>query len=757
MRVNNHKPQGLIILLYIFIALMGVISGCKATAPQPTVVMAESKWFASSSLLMNDSELINKLSVSAGLEDDNEIAGLYLFKDRGATGFSSLWNTEEQYFLSNHDNAGNLIQTIPLEGLSGLPVMAFRRADLSLCVITEVTDPETWSILFRYNILSEDGKTLISSGEIEELRNMGVNSMDSDRDRNVYFLLGSRIIILDLSTFSSKSVPLSDASIFDIAYMDGTLYGISEKDASRYLLEIDLKTGNASELMSFSSESEFLPEQVIGAASGSESKVYLMSETAVAEYDPQARVLTMLVQGSQKGLSLLPIDFGFLRLFENTFLALGETLNFDPQEGVFESASLFRIELLDHPTEKSTIRLGLFGIEGTEDLDYLATLFNQNNPDYEVEIVRYGNYEDNVGENASYDDLRRAREDLIASILSSTEPVDVYYLPVSDTEVLAGRNMLSDISEIVDDAISGRSSDYAMNVIESCRINGRMDWVAPFFMVSGFLFDQSRLQEIHDFSLDGMIEYATAADLRPISGLFSLFPMIEKEFTDPSAGMDSQELIDLLEMSLVSARMDGDPLMDQYSLSNFHAFVYEAQRRDAEFTLIGYPDGEKNPPFLSATFVCSMSAESGNPEGAAEFIRFMLSPTIQNMSSVFAQEEIPVLLSALDTQTERIAKQYRDPMTDSEAHLSTHNSAITGVMNQIPLQEEDLIPFPTDDRWQDSFKRLALEAEGFYVEDYSLFLILYEEYSYFINGQKSAEETAKVIQNRVSVYMAERE
>ena len=76
MRVNNHKPQGLIILLYIFIALMGVISGCKATAPQPTVVMAESKWFASSSLLMNDSELINKLSVSAGLEDDNEIAGL---------------------------------------------------------------------------------------------------------------------------------------------------------------------------------------------------------------------------------------------------------------------------------------------------------------------------------------------------------------------------------------------------------------------------------------------------------------------------------------------------------------------------------------------------------------------------------------------------------------------------------------------------------------------------------------------------------
>ncbi len=757
MRFAHQKFHGLTIMFCLCIALTGVLSGCR-TAPQPSAVTADSKWFASSSLLMSDYELVNRLSASAGLQDANDISSLYLFKDRGSEGFSSVWNTEEQYFLSNHDIAGNLIQTLPLEGLSGLPLAAFRRADSSLCVITEVTDPETWSIVIRYNILSEDGKTLISSGEIDELKNMSVNAVDSDQDQNVYFLLGSQIITLDLSTFRSKSIPLSDSGIFDIAYMDGQLYGISEKDSSGHLFEIDPKTGNASELMSFSSESQFLPVQVIGAVSGSESKVYLMSETAVAEYDPQARVLTMLVQGAQKGLSLLPIDFGFIVLFENTFLALGETLNFDPQVGVNESIGLFRIELLDHPTEKSTIRLGLFGMEGTDDLDYLATLFNQNTPNYEIEIVRYGNYEENFGENFSFDDIRRAREDLIASILSSTEPADVYYLPLSDTEILAERNVLSDISDVVDEAISDRSSDYAINVIESCRIKGRMDWVAPFFMVSGFLFDQSRLQEIHDFSLDGMIEYATAADIRPVSGLFSLFPIIEKEFTDPSAETDSQELIDLLEMSLVSAQKDGDPLIDQYSLSNFHAFVYKAQRRDSEFTLIGYPDGEKNPPFLSATFVCSIPAQSGNPEGAAEFIRFMLSPTIQNMSSVFAGEEMPVLLSALDAQTELIAKQYRNPMTDSETQLFVHNSAITGAMSNMPIQEkEDLIPFPTDDRWQDSFKKLVLEAEGFYVEDYSLFLILYEEYRYFINGQKSAEETAKVIQNRVSVYMAERE
>ncbi|MBN1775496.1 MAG: hypothetical protein JW817_03420 [Clostridiales bacterium] len=757
MRVARQKFPGLTILFCLCIVLTGVLSGCKA-APQPSAVTADSKWFASSSLLMSDYELVNRLLASAGLKDANDIAGLYLFKDRGTEGFSSVLNTGEQYFLSNHDSAGNVIQTLPLEGLSGLPLAAFRRADSSLCVITEVTDQETWSILIRYHILSEDDKAVISSGEIDELKNMSVNAVDSDQDQNVYFLLGSRIITLDLSTFRSKSIPLSDSGIFDIAYMNGRLYGISEKDGSGHLFEIDPKTGNASELMSFSSESEFLPVQVIGAVSGSESKVYLMSETSVAEYNPQARVLTMLVQGSQKGLSLLPIDFGFLVLFENTFLALGETLNFDPQEGVNESIGLFRIELLDHPTDKSTIRLGLFGMEGTDDLDYLATLFNQNNPDYEIEIVRYGNYEENFGENFSFDDIRRAREDLIASILSSTEPADVYYLPLSDTEILAERNMLSDISDIVDEAISHRSSDYAMNVIESCKREGRMNWFTPFFVVSGFLFDQSRLQEIHDFSLEGMIEYATAADLQPVSGLFSLFPIIEKEFTDPSAETDSQELIDLLEMSLVSAQKDGDPLIDQYSLSNFHAFVYEAQRRDSEFTLIGYPDGEKNPPFLSATFVCSIPAQSGNPEGAAEFIRFMLSPTIQNMSSVFAGEEMPVLLSAFDAQTELIAKQYRDPMTDSETQLFVHNSAITEAMSNMPIQEkEDLIPFPTDDRWQDSFKRLALEAEGLYVEDYSLFLILYEEYSYFFNGQKSAEETAKVIQNRVSVYMAERE
>lgn len=757
MRVKAHRSQGLIILSCIVIALTVAGSGCKTTIPHPTAVTADSKWFASSSLLMSDYELVNKLSASAGLSDDNEISSLYLFKDRGIAGFSSLWNTEEQYYLSNLESGGNLIQTIPLEGLSGLPIMAFHRADLSVCVITEVTDPETWSILFRYTILSEDGKAVIHSGEIEELKNMSVIAMDSDRDGNVFFLLGSRIITLDLSTFRSKSISLSGAIIYDIAYMNGKLYGISENTAALCLLEIDPKTGNASELMSFSSESEFLPKQVIGATSGSEDRIYLMSETSVAEYDPQAGVLTILVQGSQKGLSLLPIEFGFLELGENTFLALGETLSYDPQEGAFESAGLFRIELLDHPNEKSTIRLGIFGIEGTEDLNYLATLFNQNNPDYEVEIVRYGNYEASIGENVSFDDLRRAREDLIGSLLSSAEPADVYYLPLSDTEILAEQNMLSDISGVVGDAISGRSPDYAMNVIDSCRRNGRMDWVAPFFTVSGFLFEENRLLEIQDFSLDGMIEYANTVDIPVVSGPFSLLPMIENQFTNPSEGMDREKLTGLLEMSLESAQADGAALMDQYSLSNFHAYVYAAQRRNDAFTLIGYPDEEQNPPVLSANFVCSISAQSANPEGAAEFIKFMLSPTIQNLSSVFSNEEMPVLLSAFDAQTERIANQYTEKKANSESQIFVHNSEINSVLDQLPKKEEEyLIPLPTDGRWQDSFHRLVLTADGFYVTDESLDLILTEEYINFVNGQKSAEETAKVIYNRVSIYIAEK-
>ena len=67
----------------------------------------------------------------------------------------------------------------------------------------------------------------------------------------------------------------------------------------------------------------------------------------------------------------------------------------------------------------------------------------------------------------------------------------------------------------------------------------------------------------------------------------------------------------------------------------------------------------------------------------------------------------------------------------------------------------EIIKHQTDAKFVDALKSLIDGVHAPYRNNIRVGNILYEELQLFFNGERNAEETAKVIQNKVSLYLNE--
>ncbi|NLO63408.1 MAG: hypothetical protein GX099_08300 [Clostridiaceae bacterium] len=80
-----------------------------------------------------------------------------------------------------------------------------------------------------------------------------------------------------------------------------------------------------------------------------------------------------------------------------------------------------------------------------------------------------------------------------------------------------------------------------------------------------------------------------------------------------------------------------------------------------------------------------------------------------------------------------------------------------GIITHGGIDESDYLrALPPDQSWEAVFKQIVDSAKGFYISDIYLQIIFEEEMTPFIVGEKSAEETAAILQSRVGIYVAER-
>jgi ABC-type glycerol-3-phosphate transport system substrate-binding protein len=162
-----------------------------------------------------------------------------------------------------------------------------------------------------------------------------------------------------------------------------------------------------------------------------------------------------------------------------------------------------------------------------------------------------------------------------------------------------------------------------------------------------------------------------------------------------------------------------------------------------DINFIGFPTDSRNGSAINPTFKLAMSAKSKLSEGAWQFMRYFLTDEYQNTLSY----DFPIKLSRIDA----LAKEAMEPYKWTDE--------VTGEVIEYPttwyIGGESIEIGEITQEYVDVVMNFIRSLNQVVRYDTSMMNIINEETAAFFAGSKTAEETAKIIQNRVSIYVSE--
>lgn len=171
------------------------------------------------------------------------------------------------------------------------------------------------------------------------------------------------------------------------------------------------------------------------------------------------------------------------------------------------------------------------------------------------------------------------------------------------------------------------------------------------------------------------------------------------------------------------------------------------------FTLCGYPSKDGCGAQITTSKMMTVFADSAVHGGCKEFLDYMLSDAIQN-SDVVIQSSLPVTKEALSAAIDTYryfyyatdGENYLGVADAASEHLSDWEPAISkGSVAEVIITDEDKAVM------MDFFENCHMKT-GF---DPVVKQIVEEELSFWNGGARTLEETAKIIQSRVWIYLNE--
>ncbi len=186
---------------------------------------------------------------------------------------------------------------------------------------------------------------------------------------------------------------------------------------------------------------------------------------------------------------------------------------------------------------------------------------------------------------------------------------------------------------------------------------------------------------------------------------------------------------------------NGNILLGNTQVYNFSAIKTLEQGQFGEsVTFKGYPSESGIGSAVSSPFTIAIMSKAANPVGAWEFVKHFYSDKFQDIYSERNSYYFPVKISSLNKQAEAAMKNESDiPGLENAYYIGDSKIIIDG------NTEED------NEKIMDFIKSVnTVKRYDSYVYD-----IVTEEAEAYFEGQRSAQEAADIIQNRVSNYIAE--
>lgn len=400
--------------------------------------------------------------------------------------------------------------------------------------------------------------------------------------------------------------------------------------------------------------------------------------------------------------------------------------------------------------EKQTIIIGSYETLFDGEMSGLAIMaeeFNKYNQQFQIELKQYESY-----------------QDLYMELLRGEGPDGFQLLQES---VLASKGVLEDLSPYFAESKAVQETDLLPSVRNAGYKDGRLLYLFTRFNLRGLITglgttdngvwtpeEYLGLGEQYPESLLTpqigtymVMQYALYADMESFLDRQSRECFFDSErFVDLLKSIrqvtNGKQSADVFEWRTNACRWlhDGVTLTEAFRISDVRGYVEyrDAYEEFAEFA--GYPNSTGRPYYLfEPDYVLAMNSASANKEGVWAFMEFLLSEEYQSSVQGF-----PVRQDVFDTYVE---KQFEEWQRRTEYNSSAND------MNNISLEPWTEYPKVTE---KDRDFLLYMVENAYWDETFDeIMLIISEETGSFWSGDKTAEEVAKIIQNRVKLYLDE--
>lgn len=412
-------------------------------------------------------------------------------------------------------------------------------------------------------------------------------------------------------------------------------------------------------------------------------------------------------------------------------------------------------ENADNGTQKKV--LTVYALIGSDDLKNAISEFNAQSDTYQAELVDYHDiYESDYSSRFTAD-------------ISAGRHADILYSMYCPVESYGKNGLLADLYGFMDCDPDFDRSELSDGMLKAYEQDGRLYKAVSGFRVNTIAGKTSVIGSRQGITSDEFIELMKKYPDNPLGA--SSGDMLEilaeygyKSYIDGGkCSFDSGGFLKLLEYcgslpERVSEENGDAEIMSMLRSGEmpFYGMTIDSFRNIRELeqgifgepvTFMGYPDaGGNGSVAVSWAIQFSIFESSENKDGAWEFVKYFYSEEYQDgyfCDPLKNGGYFPIRVSTL----EKLAEEAKKPVKGIDSGKSYEPYFYAANGEAIPIGVN------TDEDNQKVYE--LLNGAVFTEPNYEIINIIKEESAAYFSGQKSAEDAAEIIQNRVQNYLDE--
>lgn len=389
--------------------------------------------------------------------------------------------------------------------------------------------------------------------------------------------------------------------------------------------------------------------------------------------------------------------------------------------------------------------------------------FNRTNKEYRIEVKDYSEYN-------TEEDYNAGMKKLSTEIISGNVP-DLLFTDGMPISLYGAKGLLEDLMPYIEkDTELGGTDALVMPVIEAMKQNGKLYYVAKDFSIQTAVASRRIVGDITGWTVDEMKEALSrlpegASVLAPYYSQDQLLRMLciwnMDEFINWETGectFDNGDFAKLLEFSAMAPKTvpddiwedmkddatmyrEGRQLLFPTGFSDVWDYFYQKSTFGDDLVYVGYPTADRQGNLFSVNNGLAMSSKCKSKDAAWQFIRKLLLPRDDVWQFSINKANFQKLID----EAKREETWTNEDGTVERYPKYTYYNENGEEINVYAMTDED----------EATIMDLINNTTKVQNYDENMLNIIMDAAAPFLNGEKSAEQTASEVQNRVKLYVNE--